>query len=289
MKKRSLYLTIFSLIFVAVLLSQINLVSSKTEYQESNSNSLWDSLTKIINNINKSGWATGTVDTSIAKIVFLIIILTIIYASFTTVSFPENFVVRIVLSIAMSFLATYLITPDEIFGLIASYSALGITISLFLPIMVLIFLTIVVAIKANPIGIFFSKILWAIYSAYIFLKGLFITLVWYAGGKTSVLNPGSTGGCDVNLNKWFKPIGDLVSEDTLCQAAQSSTFVSLIMIIIGLSIFYFGVIKQDWIDAWIEKEMRDSQITTYENKLKKHNEYVKANAKALDEQSKQGE
>ena len=230
-----------------------------------------------------------------AKWLFLILIAALIYAVFTSISFPDNVIIRLIISIIVSFLATFLLTPGEIYGLLASYTGLGITISLFLPIIILVFLTIVVSAKGAPIGVFFTKILWLIYGVYMLLKGALIFMAKEGLGviKSGIDEAGSpiyraaeNGGkqvLDGDWEAWFEPVIQVISEEMYAQAYLASAGIGILMFVIGAAAIYFGVMKSNWLDAWIKKGMTESQVATYKDKLKKSTEFTKAQAEALEE------
>ena len=73
-----------------------------------------------------------------------------------------------------------MISKEEIITAMTSYTALGIALIVFFPILVLGFFTLVVASKASPMGIFIQRILWLIYSVYLFIKAGTVAFLKYS-------------------------------------------------------------------------------------------------------------
>ena len=292
-KKRYLDISFNKILLIfSILIIAINLINSAYTVSVPTSNyaptKSFDFSIKFIEDFINS-WQSGQgIDLVVVKWLFLILIAALIFSILTNLSFPENSFIRIITSIIISFLATFLITPDELFGILISYSALGITISLFFVIAILLFLTIVTAKVANPIGIFFTRILWLIYSIYITLKGLLVILL-----KTGIENYESITynlGSEIDwgssiLSSWVQPILKLISNETFSQALKTSTLVAIVMIAIGIGTFYMGVINKRWIDEWVAKGMTEARVSAYESKLRAQNAKMNADVKAFEEGS----
>ena len=61
---------------------------------------------------------------AIGKWLILLLIVTLIYSSFSFVEFPENTGMKILLSVIIGFLSTILISQQEVVTIIISYTAL---------------------------------------------------------------------------------------------------------------------------------------------------------------------
>ena len=198
---------------------------------------------------------------------FLVIIL--VYSAFAYAKFPESSILQIVLAIVVGFLATFLITSQELLTFMQSYTALGITFSVFLPIMILGFFTLVVASKGAPIGIFVQKIMWLIYSVYLFLKTgiLFIAKQYYVPGEQVVL-PSYLGFLK-------EPIKTVPSYDSA---------MLVLLVIVSIAVFVIMVLGNKSVDAWLMKERREASILARKNKVAKSKAWEDINAEAMDNQ-----
>jgi len=104
------------------------------------------------------------------KFMLLGLVILLVYSALTFAQFPENGVYRLSTAITIGFLSTFLVTTQELLTMLSSYTALGVTLGVFLPIMILGFFTMMVANSSHPMGIFVQKIAWVIYSGYLFIK-----------------------------------------------------------------------------------------------------------------------
>ena len=128
-----------------------------------------------------SNWATGTgISDNAAKILFLIMIALILFLIFNGLFSDYNQTIVVALSIIVAFLATAYITPAEIFQLIQSYTALGLTLGSLVPFAVLLALSYRAATAASG-GVQlwmlqkFAWIFFALYSLYKLISYPFIS------------------------------------------------------------------------------------------------------------------
>lgn len=84
-------------------------------------------------------WTEGNLDLNIAKYLLWIMLTILLFSIFTSVGFPSNFFARWLISIPVGFLSIAYITPSEIFSIVSTYSALGITLSVILPFFIVLF------------------------------------------------------------------------------------------------------------------------------------------------------
>ena len=251
-------------------------------------------------------------DTMKWLLLFLVIIL--VYSSLTYASFPESLSLRIVTSVIIGFLSTFLITTSELLTMLNSYTALGVTLGVFFPIMILGFFTIMVSSTANPMGIFLQKIAWVIYSGYLFIKTFGLLVIRrrmdiIASGTTTA---SSTSGVAWNplplsdlsdaaratknaLNKSFadnivdwvikvaNPIIDpmLPDQETakILLGAYSSQML-ILLLIVSIAIFSIMVLENGEIIKWLLHSKEEAALRSYGSKLKLHKGM-------LDEESKQ--
>jgi hypothetical protein len=93
-------------------------------------------------------WTSGNFDATIAKYLFWITIMLLIFSALKFANFPSftkadgtsgGGFLQFLLALIVSFLATAFITPEEVFVMLVSYSALGLTLGSLLPFIVIIF------------------------------------------------------------------------------------------------------------------------------------------------------
>ncbi len=242
-----------------------------------------------------TGWEQGTndLDKITVKYLFLILIAILIFSILASASFPENAIARIIISGIVSVLATFYITPDEIWGMLAAYTGLGITLGLFIPIAILLFFTIIIMVKASPMGVFFSRILWLIFSLWAIFKGLFIfllkegvtgwsniTSVTSAAGVTTVTLNGAV------ISPWLSPILKVVSANTFIQAGKSDAAIGIILLVVGLTILYVGVIKGNWMDKQVKNMIGQAEAEVFSSKMRKGVAFYRSGADALEDEAR---
>lgn len=86
-----------------------------------------------------TNWSGGNLDVSIAKYLFWIILTLFIFSVLNFAKFPTYGVLQFLIAIAVSFLSTAYLTPAEIFTILTTYSALGLTLSVIVPFLIIIF------------------------------------------------------------------------------------------------------------------------------------------------------
>ncbi len=78
-------------------------------------------------------------DINIAKYLFWIILTVLIFSSLNFAKFPDSTFLQGLLAIPIGFLFTAYITPSELFTVLTAYSAAGLTLSVIIPFIVLLF------------------------------------------------------------------------------------------------------------------------------------------------------
>lgn len=186
------------------------------------------------------------IDGEILKYFFLALIVILVYSALTYAKFPEQGAVRTAIAIVVGFLATWAISPTELVAILKSYTALGATLMIFFPIMILGFFTLVVSSRVNPIGIMIQKILWVIYSVYLFMN---------SGASLAM------GYFDENgfIYGFFEFFGGKAAE------TGDAKLILTILAVTSIAIFIIAVYKNDFFVQWIAKEMRDSDIEKYKD------------------------
>jgi len=101
------------------------------------------------------------------KLLFLVGVFALVYSSMKAVSFTDSFVIRIAMSALLSFFGVMMITQDEVLNLIFAYRALGIALVFFFPILVLGFVSYVMATRFSIVGVITQGILWWAYALFL--------------------------------------------------------------------------------------------------------------------------
>lgn len=87
-----------------------------------------------------TGWNKGTLDISIAKYLLWFIVLLLIYSVLNMTGLFGG-TISFFVALIVSFLSMAYLTPDELFVIVATYSALGLTLSVIIPFIILLFST----------------------------------------------------------------------------------------------------------------------------------------------------
>lgn len=220
----------------------------------------------------------------IAKWMFLLLIILLIYSSLAFASFPESAAIRLVLSIVGGILATILLTPAELVTALQSYSALGMALTLFFPILILGFFTLVVATKANPIGILLQKIMWIIYSVYLFIKaGTFYVLMTSCGDKAGTIASTQIG--DTTCGGFFFSIVKAITSDSsladyVKNMGNFDSATLLLLIIVAVAVFVIAVATNDFMVHWLAREKMVGDIEAQKDTLARAQALRKIEAEA---------
>lgn len=239
---------------------------------------------------------------NILKYLLLFMIIILIYAAMTSARFPKNWVLRAVFSFIVGVLATFMITTKELIALMNSYTALGLALGTFIPILVLVMITIFVASSFNPVGIFASRLLWAAYSLFLFFK---TALVWLASRYLTVASTSTPGEYILKTLPGVKGVPSyitfLLGQTSVTDAAGNTRYfltrgaeesltrslstsdptVLFILAMLSIFIFIFMVIKANWIYEWIDKTKRESEVSAARSIKKRADDMDKIQAERL--------
>lgn len=120
-------------------------------------------------------WSSGNLDTNIAKYLFWIIIMLLIFSALNFAKIPNNLALQWLIAIPVSFLVTAYIAPDEIFAVLTAYTALGLTLSVVVPFVIMMLfssmLLSVEKIKGMSVGkIMIEVVLWLFFVGFLIYK-----------------------------------------------------------------------------------------------------------------------
>jgi len=160
-RKKIISLMIISSSFLSIFISLI-LFSSFISAQNSAAEKISESFISFF-----TDWSHGKASANIAKIFLLFIVSIVVYLALSSFSiFQGNKTLVMVLSFLIGFLATAYFTPKEVYSLLNSYDALGLTISALIPFFVLMGLSFRAVQDGNPSQILFQWIAWGAFAAF---------------------------------------------------------------------------------------------------------------------------
>jgi hypothetical protein len=146
-------------------------------------------------------WNTGNLDINISKYLFWITIMLLIFSALKFANFPSfpkadgksgGGFLQFILALVVSFLATAFITPEEVFVMLTSYSALGLTLGSILPFVIIMFFSAMLVSNESIRGMSIGKMMlevviwfmWVGFLVYRFIK------LWATEGTINVLFKG---------------------------------------------------------------------------------------------------
>lgn len=196
-----------------------------------------------------------------AKILILLLVIILIFSTFSYIGFPDNAGLRFLLAIIVGVLATILISNNEVLTMLQSFKALGITFTIFIPILILTFFSFVVAAKAGSFfGVMAQKIMWLIYSVYLFLT----TATLLLKGLVDESSPG------------WKPFFDFMG----VKVAETNNVILMILCAVSVMVFFIFVMNNKWFMHWVAGEKLDSDIDRVKENLKRSQALRKAEAES---------
>jgi len=213
----------------------------------------------------------------IIKWFILILIVLLIYSGLSAADFPDNQpIIRFILAVATGFLGTFLITTRELLTALQSYTAMGIALTVFFPIFILGFFSVVVIKRAKPFGIFLQTVLWIIYSVYLFIRtGIYLWLKnAAANGSLTVGEPYSILGF-VNIE---------IDVGVMNAINAYSGSMLMILFITSIAVFIIMVIGNRYVRKRIDEGLRDAEVDAYASTLKRDKEATKLSASRLSDQ-----
>ena len=186
-----------------------------------------------------------SLSTNIAKYLFIILLSSLIWSSLEVSGLVKNDMIRWLISGIVAFLGISYLGADEVWALLISYNALGLTLLFLLPFAILFFFTVRIIKVGGASGVVTQYIIWVIY--FIFLVYRFV--VGVAGG--------------------FLP------------SDQTSTWIFLAAMVAS-AVMVFG---NRTIRKWLGEEFISSEIEAAKATERKASALTRARARALGEES----
>ena len=133
----------------------------------------WDPITDMF-----TGWTTGDLSKNVAKYLFTLLIFVIIFSVAGYIPFLGAKGIRVVFSILVAFLSVAYLAPDEIYVLLASYSALGLTLGTIVP-FVILFAFMYGSVTKGGSAVFYQYFTWIAYATWMVYKAV---MFWISKG-----------------------------------------------------------------------------------------------------------
>ncbi len=133
----------------------------------------WDPITDMF-----TGWTTGDLSKNVAKYLFTLLIFVIIFSVSAFIPFLRTKGVRTVFSVLVAFLSVAYLAPDELYVLLASYSALGLTLGTIVP-FVILFAFMYSSVSKGGSAVFYQYFTWIAYAVWMVYKAI---MFWIGGG-----------------------------------------------------------------------------------------------------------
>ncbi|MFW6030779.1 MAG: hypothetical protein ACOCRO_11100 [Halanaerobiales bacterium] len=169
----------------------------------------------------------GEMGAHVAKIFFFIIVALGLYSLFSSFfdSKKEPTAVLFIFSAAISFLLIAYITPEEIYGILVGYTALGLTLIVLLPLLIMFLITYKAAESGKPQIMVLQYVGWIIFSIFLAYKTIAAWGANNASGSVIVLMLISFGVA-LGFSFFNKKILDMITKKYMWseQEAASRTF-----------------------------------------------------------------
>jgi len=209
----------------------------------------------------------------------LLIVIMLIFSSLESLRFPDNVAVRFIIAILTGVISVLFIPMTAIISAMSSYSAMGMAFIIFFPIMILGFFTYMVILRANAVGIFLQRILWLIYSLYLFFQSF---RAWAANQLVEGAASGTLSG--ENLSYVLIKFSSKDSVTNIANNTDSTT--SLILLFTAIAVFIIMVLGNKKVREYMDEQIRESAKTAMESIINKAKEYDRTKAKAFEDAAK---
>lgn len=118
-------------------------------------------------------WQEGQLSVNLAKYLLVALLTAIIYSILDFTPFlkgPDKSTVRGFISLLVSFLSVAYLNSSEVYGILASYSALGFVLSAAVPFVILLFFSITTHKDGGVFGRIFARVIWLGFIAFLAYK-----------------------------------------------------------------------------------------------------------------------
>jgi hypothetical protein len=204
----------------------------------------------------------------------LIMIVLLVYSALSYASFPDSAWVRIAIAVPVGFLATFFITTNELITAMQSYSALGITLTVFFPFIILGFLTMVVASKGSPMGIYLQRIMWIIFSVFLLIRTY---LLW---SLKNAIDAGTITNESTNYSIFFGIAKMKITETIVNNMSRYDSAMLFTMMVASIAALFIMASNKRVTD-WLAKEKVDAEVQAQKLRMQRSQEYDSARAEAM--------
>jgi len=111
---------------------------------------------------------------NVLKVLFFILIALLVYSAFEMSGMIKSGFTMWAIAIVVSFIATAYITPEQFYALGTEYGVMGLTLSAFLPFLILSFFTLAAAKQPSADKIFLDAILWWFFFIFLLIRTISI-------------------------------------------------------------------------------------------------------------------
>lgn len=209
-------------------------------------------------------WESGRVSCEIIKLFLLILVILLIFSSFIFVDFPPGYILKTLVSIALGLMITWLVTTGEVCAMLAGYRAVGISLMIFFPILVLTFFSFIVAYKMkNPFGLMAQRIMWLVYSMFLLLRtsAYFLSMIGVGSESDGILMTLTKQAAKL---AWDAAVGATPTENT-----GDFFIIGIIHFIVALAVLWIFVFRnQDFLKYIYEKRM-EAEVLSEKEKFKR--------------------
>jgi hypothetical protein len=273
MKKRGVALLILGLFVFSIFVSSVSLIGAQEDkltfdhvgdvdrndaIDVLNNPSTFSGKVKSFFVESPLGYLRGTNLTAqkvgIVGWLFFLLILIFIYSGLDFFKFPDSKMFQIIISAVVAFIVMGLITPEEIKTALTSYSALGITFVVIIPVIILAFFSLMVSVKAHSMGLLAQRIMWVIYSLYLFIRSGVLVLAKFF----NVTNFDFMQSAEV-FNK--SVMGRILlffgsSHEAVKNASGGDPLILVINVVVSILVIVFFVFLNGEATHWIMEQAR---------------------------------
>lgn len=167
-------------------------------------------------------WMDGSLDPTVMKYVFFIILTLLIWSILSSASWPDNAAVRWLIAIPVAFIGIAFLTPGQLYAALTTYGALALTLIVALPLVIMFFFSsqLLGAGRLTVGKVMFQLLLWYFYLA--FLIYLLISAIGregmvFSGTVIIIIAGGVVASLVIVFNrkfrKWVKRIGREITRE----------------------------------------------------------------------------
>jgi len=160
-------------------------------------------------------WVDGSLDPTVMKYMFFIILTLLIWSILSSASWPENRAVRWLIAIPISFVAIAFLTPAELYAALTTYGALALTLITVLPLAIMFLFSSQLLQGRLSVGkVMMQLILWYFYLAfliYLLISAIFRKGMSFSGPVLIIILGGMIASFVIFFNRkyrrWVRRIG----------------------------------------------------------------------------------